>query len=67
MDETLERPAAHREVRVAALGKNGQPIAAAVTLTTDAAGVFHHQLPAPAAEGASFAIEAALTDGTASA
>lgn len=67
MDETLERPAAHREVRVAALAKNGQPIAAAVTLTTDAAGVFHHWLPAPAAEGASFAIEAALTDGTASA
>lgn len=66
MDETRERPAADREVRVAALGPGRQPIAPAVTLKTDAAGVFHHELRAPAAEGATFDLEAVLTDGTAS-
>ena len=67
MDETRARPAAHRQVRVAALDKNHQPIAAVVTLTTDDAGFFHHTLPAPAGEGVGFDLEATVADGSGSA
>ncbi len=66
IDQTRERPAPQREVRVEALGKNRQPLAAAAILKTDQAGFFHYSLPAPAAEGVSFDIEAALSDGSAS-
>lgn len=66
MDQRSERPAPGRELRLTALGKDRHPIAAAVTLTTDQAGVFHHSLPAPAAEGVTFDLEATLTDGSAS-
>lgn len=67
IDQTRERPAPQREVRLEALGKNRQPLAAAVILTTDQAGFFHYSLPAPATEGVSFELEASLRDGSANA
>lgn len=60
MDETSGRPAPQREVRIAALDKNQQPIASSVVLKTDDAGLFHHTLPAPTNEGASFSLSATL-------
>ncbi len=65
IDAARERPAAGRPVRVEALGAGRRPIAAGLSLKTDAAGFFHATLPAPAEAGARFDLEAATGDGAA--